>query len=116
MPSDFIIFGAGVAGPVAALRLLQDGHRCRIYERTASPQTIGGAVNLAPNGMRLIARLGVADEVRRAGCDVPQMSVLDETGARLGDFPTTSRDGFVGIRIMRSVLQMVLLAEVRARW
>jgi len=115
MPSDFIIIGAGVAGPVAALRLLQDGHRCRIYERTASPQTIGGAVNLAPNGMRLIARLGVADEVRRAGCDVPQMSVLDETGARLGDFPNTSRDGFVGIRIMRSELQRVLLAEVRAR-
>src|SRR3569833_1834231 len=115
MPSDFIIIGAGVAGPAAALRLLQDGHMCSIYERTASPQTFGGAVNLAPNGMRLIARLGVADEVRRAGCAVPQMNVLDETRARLGDFPNTNQDGFVGNKNKRTKLQRVLLAEVRAR-
>lgn len=116
MPSTYLIIGGGIAGPVAALRLAQDGHRCTVYERAARPHTIGGAINLAPNGLRLLSRLGIGDEVRRRGCAVPAFDVRDEGGAALGSVANASRDGlFPGVRIMRSALQEVLLAEVARR-
>lgn len=110
--STFLIIGAGIAGPTAAIRLAQDGHRCTIFERSAQPHTIGGAVNLAPNGVRLLSRLGVSD-IKKRGCTVQSFELRDERGGILGYVDNRSKDGFAGIRIMRSVLQEELLREAR---
>jgi 2-polyprenyl-6-methoxyphenol hydroxylase-like FAD-dependent oxidoreductase len=113
--SLFIIAGAGIAGPIAALRLAQDGHRCILFERASKPHTMGGAVNVAPNGMRLLSRLGLRPEIEKQGRRVESIEFRDETGSFVGQFPSTSRDGFVSVRIMRSALQELLLEEVKKK-
>lgn len=67
MPTILII-GAGLAGLAASIRFRQLGYTCKVFERTSSPKTIGGAINIAPNGVRLLDRLGVLDKVRNQGC------------------------------------------------
>lgn len=107
----FLIIGAGVAGPIVALRLAQDGHECTIFERAAKPHTIGGAVNIAPNGMRLFDRLGLRAEIEQRGCIVESFEIKEEKDGVLGHFWMKSKDGFVSVRIMRSTLQAILLEE-----
>ena len=114
MPSVTII-GAGIAGPAAALRFSQCGYHCKVYERASSAQTIGGAVNLAPNGLRLFDRLGVLQEITRQGCTVESFQMRNERGAILGYFPNSSADGYVGVRIMRATLQAILLSAAKSK-
>ena len=109
------IIGAGIAGPVAALRLAQSGYQCTVFERASSPQTIGGAINLAPNGLRLLDRLGVLQKILRHGCKVDSFEMRNERGGILGYFPNSSTDGYVGVRIMRAELQRILLGELAQR-
>jgi 2-polyprenyl-6-methoxyphenol hydroxylase-like FAD-dependent oxidoreductase len=111
--STILFIGGGVAGPVAALRFAQDGHKCIVFERSSGPQTIGGAINLAPNGMRLMDRLGVVEEVKKRGCTIPEFQIREEKGSILGSHANTSKDGFTGVRIMRSDMQAVLLEEIK---
>jgi 2-polyprenyl-6-methoxyphenol hydroxylase-like FAD-dependent oxidoreductase len=112
MPTVLII-GAGLAGLAASIRFGQLGYTSKVFERTSSPKTIGGAINIAPNGVRLLDRLGVLDEVRNQGCTVRSFELYNHKGVYLGSFPNCSSDGFVGIRIMRSSLQMILLDEAK---
>jgi hypothetical protein len=101
MSSSVIIIGGGLAGPVAALRLTQAGYKCIVYQRSPSAQTMGGAVNLAPNRRRLLDRLGVLEEILQQGCIVDSLELRPERGAVLGYLPNSSADGYSGVRIMR---------------
>jgi 2-polyprenyl-6-methoxyphenol hydroxylase-like FAD-dependent oxidoreductase len=114
-PKTILIIGAGIAGPTAALRLTNDGYKCTVFERAPTPTTIGGAVNVAPNGMRLFERLGVGDAIRKRGCTVDAFEIMEERGGVVGRFENKSRDGFCGVRIMRSSLQEVLLGKMKEK-
>jgi 2-polyprenyl-6-methoxyphenol hydroxylase-like FAD-dependent oxidoreductase len=114
-PKTIIIIGAGIAGPTAALRLTNDGHKCMIFERNPEPTTMGGAVNIAPNGMRLLERLGVGDGIRKKGYAVEALEIMEERGGVIGQFENKSRDGVCGVRIMRSSLQEALLAKMKEK-
>lgn len=61
-----LIIGAGPAGLVTALRLKQAlGVEAVVYEIRSEPTTLGGAVQLPPNGLRLIERLGLLNAKMR---------------------------------------------------
>ena len=53
MPKTALIIGGGIAGCVAALTLSKLGIHCTIYELRDVPATIGGAVNLTPNALKI---------------------------------------------------------------
>ncbi|KAL4790510.1 hypothetical protein BDV19DRAFT_333302 [Aspergillus venezuelensis] len=54
-----IIIGAGPAGLSLALRLHQTTNiRCTVYELRPEPTTLGGAIGIPSNGLRLFDRLG----------------------------------------------------------
>jgi len=112
---DFLIIGGGVAGPIAALRLVEDGHKCTIFERASKPHTIGGAVNLAPNGMRLFNSLGLRSEIEEKGCFVESFEMKEEKGGVIGYLSNSSKDGFVSVRIMRPALQQIFLEACRKK-
>ncbi|KAJ5653945.1 hypothetical protein N7490_000948 [Penicillium lividum] len=60
--------GAGPAGLAAALRLQQQTNiACTIYELRPEPTTLGGAIGIQPNGLRLLDRLGVYDAFAARG-------------------------------------------------
>ncbi|CRG92676.1 salicylate hydroxylase, putative [Talaromyces islandicus] len=66
MALRIIIVGAGIAGLTAAVSLHQAGHHVRIYERSAFAAEVGAALNLAPNGTRVLQKLGF--NIKRARC------------------------------------------------
>ena len=79
MPSA-VILGGGIAGSAAGLALAQAGWQVRIYERAARIEAVGGALSIWPNAVAALARLGVADAVRRCGMPFSSILVADRVG------------------------------------
>jgi 2-polyprenyl-6-methoxyphenol hydroxylase-like FAD-dependent oxidoreductase len=62
-----LIAGAGIGGLAAGIALRQAGWRTRIFERAATPRELGFALNLAPNAMRSLKALGLAERLAAEG-------------------------------------------------
>ena len=62
-----IIIGAGIAGPVSAILLKRAGIDAQVFEAWPYSTGNGGGLQIAPNGMHVLAEIGLADEVIRLG-------------------------------------------------
>lgn len=83
-PFEILILGGGIAGLTAALSLAKFSStssppRITIFEVRPEPATIGGAVNLTPNALRLLSHLGALEEIQKAvyGADCGAVEVFD---------------------------------------
>jgi salicylate hydroxylase len=84
-PLEILILGAGIAGLTTALSLTKFSSpdhpppRITIFEIRPQPATIGGAVNLTPNALRLLSHLGALEEIRhrRYGAECLAVEVFD---------------------------------------
>jgi salicylate hydroxylase len=63
LPRRAIIAGAGIAGLTAAIALLRAGFTVAIYERANSLDELGAGLQVTPNAVRILARLGVLERV-----------------------------------------------------
>ena len=61
------IVGGGIGGVATAVALQQKGLEAHIYEQAPELKEVGAGVALHPNGVRMLGRLGLADEVSRHG-------------------------------------------------
>lgn len=61
------IVGGGIAGLVTATILHGRGVDCRVYERSPVFGAVGAGIQLSPNGMRILHRLGLANALARTG-------------------------------------------------
>ncbi|MCG6656768.1 salicylate hydroxylase [Halomonas campisalis] len=59
------ICGGGVGGLCAAIALREAGHEAIVFEQARQFLRIGADVNLTPNAVRALDRLGVGEELRR---------------------------------------------------
>lgn len=112
-----IIMGAGPAGLAAALRLHQQTNiKCTVYELRSSPTTLGGAIGIQPNGLRLLHRLGVYDAAVRKGYGGRNLTMHSLQGHVIGSIDhvgwAREKTGFGYLRIKRRDLQEILLEEV----
>ncbi|KAI8712262.1 hypothetical protein NCS52_01323900 [Fusarium sp. LHS14.1] len=115
--SQAIIIGGGPAGLATALRLQQKTNIiCTVYEIRTEPTTLGGAIGIPPNGLRLLDRLGVCDELHKYGSDHCSFSMHSIGGSLLGqqDLIGAAREitGFGYLRIKRTELQNVMIDAV----
>src|ERR1700712_721930 len=107
MAKSCIIIGGGIAGISAALALSKIGVNCTVYELRAEPSTIGGAVNLTPNALRLLEFL----DVEVSGCRVDSIEIFSlHTGKLLGELPFKKFGP--ALRILREDLLRALLTAV----
>ena len=66
-PRKALIIGAGIAGPVTAMFLTRAGIEAELYEAWPYSTGIGGGLQIAPNGMHVLAELGLgADALEHA--------------------------------------------------
>ncbi|KAL4972917.1 hypothetical protein BDW66DRAFT_169098 [Aspergillus desertorum] len=114
-----IIIGAGPTGLSAALRLNQTTNiKPVIYELRPKPTTLGGAIGISANGLRLFDRLGVYESLSKRGSSRSDFALYSLNGGRLGgldDFAARARaeTGYGYVRIKRVDLVDVLLEAAR---
>jgi len=90
MPDDLIemskgrilIAGAGVAGLSAALELAARGWNIRLIEKAESLSEVGAGLQLAPNAMRHLERLGVASRLSALAVTPQALYLMDGRKAR----------------------------------
>jgi len=90
MPDDLIdmskgrilIAGAGVAGLSAALELAARGWNVRLVEKAETLSEVGAGLQLAPNAMRHLERLGVADRLSAQAVTPEALYLMDGRKAR----------------------------------
>src|SRR5579863_8024578 len=62
-----VVVGGGIGGIAAAVALVRAGIDVQVHEQAQQLAEVGAGVSLAPNGLRMLERLGVGEGIRRAG-------------------------------------------------
>ena len=62
-----VVVGGGIGGMSAAVALNRAGIDVQVHEQARELTEVGAGVSLAPNGLRMLDRLGVGEGIRRLG-------------------------------------------------
>jgi 2-polyprenyl-6-methoxyphenol hydroxylase-like FAD-dependent oxidoreductase len=108
-----LIVGGGIAGPAVALFLQRGGIQPLIFEAYPEPATVGGGFQIAPNGMRVMQALGLADQVAAAGAPSSEFMFRNSHGRAIGRIHL-GRSG-AAVTIRRAAFHHILLAETARR-
>ena len=108
-----LIIGGGIAGPAVSLFLQRGGIEPLIFEAYAGPATLGGGFQIAPNGMRVLRALDLADRIAAAGAPSNEFLFRNQHGRQLGRI-TLRRSGF-GVTILRAAFHRIVLEETARR-
>ena len=114
-PRRAIIIGAGIAGPVSAIFLKRAGIDAEVFEAWPYSTGIGGGLQIAPNGMHVLAEIGLADEMIRRGSIAEAFEFYSQSGARLGSINKNmqARFGQPAVNMCRATLTEAILAASR---
>jgi salicylate hydroxylase len=107
-----IIIGGGIAGPALAIALQNIGISCTIYELRQGPATIGGAIGLSPNAVRILDHWGLYEKVVEDGFEFEMMEMFSlSSGKPLGQLPLGGKErfGYDALRVGREDLQKLML-------
>lgn len=115
--ADVVIVGAGIGGLTAALLLADIGAQVTLLERVDEPGDVGAGILLQPNGLAVLAALGLGDVLEQSG-RVPRAAALrDERGAVVADLTPPDNghwwDRLLAVR--RSCLHDILLTALADR-
>jgi 2-polyprenyl-6-methoxyphenol hydroxylase-like FAD-dependent oxidoreductase len=105
-----LICGGGIAGPAAVLFLRHAGIESQIFEAYPEPSTTGGGFQIAPNGMRVMETLGLADQVRASGVLSSDFVFRNQHGKVIGRIDVSSAGQ--GVTIRRSEFHRILMDAV----
>ena len=91
-PLRIAVIGGGIDGLSAAVSLLRAGFEVDVYEQAPELNEVGGGINMAPNAVRVLHRLGLAEGLDREGVH-PRFSHQRrwEDGRTLQRFPLNPR-------------------------
>lgn len=93
-PRKALIIGGGIAGPVAAIFLKKAGIAAEVFEAWPYSTGIGGGLQIAPNGMHVLAEIGLADEMIRRGSIAESFDFYSQTGMPLGSVNRNMKERF----------------------
>jgi 2-polyprenyl-6-methoxyphenol hydroxylase-like FAD-dependent oxidoreductase len=117
MKRDVLIAGGGIAGPALAIYLNKAGIAARVFEAYPRAENIGGGMQIAPNGMRVLEQIGLAEEILANGVASDEFSLENQHGKRLGVVTNgpAEKYGLPAVQIARSAAHRTLLAEAERR-
>src|SRR5688572_14425889 len=76
-PPRIAIIGAGIGGLATAIALRLRGFDTDVYEAAETIRPVGAGILMQPNAMKVLARLGLADAVERAGIALARAGIWD---------------------------------------
>src|ERR1700754_1577269 len=105
-----LVIGGGIAGPVTAIFLKKAGIDAQLFEAWPYSTGIGGGLQIAPNGMHVLAEAGLADDVIHRGSIAESFDFHSQSGARLGSVNQNmqARFGQPAVNICRAALNEVI--------
>ncbi|MEU4685887.1 NAD(P)/FAD-dependent oxidoreductase [Streptomyces xinghaiensis] len=83
---DVVVIGARCAGSPAAMLLARQGYRVLLLEKTRFPQDTLSSHYIHQPGVALLARWGLLDRLRAAGCPPIDHQSYEAPGVRLDGF------------------------------
>lgn len=109
-----IIIGGGIAGPAMALFLNKINVDAEVFEANEALVTYGGGLNIAPNGLTVLAELGLADKVINSGSSVKKGIFRNAKGSILASFRFTILDKYKypSVNLKRETLNKLLIDEL----
>lgn len=113
-----LIAGAGIGGLVAALALARRGIAVSVHEQAQGLREVGAGVQISPNGVRVLAALGVAEQVAAVSSETRGKEIrLWNTGQTWSPFDVLADSvgtyGFPYFTVYRPDLLAVLEAALR---
>jgi salicylate hydroxylase/6-hydroxynicotinate 3-monooxygenase len=82
------IVGAGMGGLTAAATLRQAGFEVRVYEQASRFARVGAGIQMMPNSMKVLRRIGVEDKVRASSFEpYSHLNRQWDTGEVLRELP-----------------------------
>lgn len=106
-----LIIGAGIAGPVTGILLKRAGFEVSVHEAWSYSTGIGGGLQIAPNGMRVLAEIGLADELIQGGAVCESIDFYSQSGSPLGSVnrDMVKRFGLPSVSMRRHVLNEAIV-------
>lgn len=107
-----VIIGAGIGGLTAGIALRQAGFAVEIYDRVRELRPAGAGISLWSNGVKVLNRLGLGEQMAKIGGLMDRMQYLSRTGELLNDIDLRPLVEEVGQRpypVARTDLQQMLL-------
>jgi 2-polyprenyl-6-methoxyphenol hydroxylase-like FAD-dependent oxidoreductase len=115
-PKKALIIGCGIAGPALAMFLKRAGIAAEMYEARNEPDDYGGLfLNVASNGLDVLATLGLDAQITAEGFPCPRMIMWSGGGKRLGEVRNgaTREQGAASVIIKRGALHRILREAAR---
>src|SRR5438552_6336044 len=105
-----LIIGGGIAGPVTAIFLKKAGIDAELFEAWPYSTGIGGGLQIAPNGMHVLAEIGFASEMIRRGSICESFDFHSQKGALLGSLNRNMKQRFgqPAVNMCRATLNEML--------
>ncbi|MFM2099682.1 MAG: hypothetical protein RLZZ366_1221 [Pseudomonadota bacterium] len=112
-----IIAGAGIGGLTAALAAHQAGIEVQLIESVPEMQRLGVGINLLPHSARVLADLGVLDDLLTQGVATRELVYFNKHGQRIWGEARGLHAGYPNpqISMSRGILQEVLHDHVIGR-
>jgi 2-polyprenyl-6-methoxyphenol hydroxylase-like FAD-dependent oxidoreductase len=94
MPLNILIVGAGVCGPALALLLQRSNpkHTITVIERSPALRTGGQQIDLKAQGIPIMRKLGLLEEIRKHCVKESGMEFVDKSGKSLMQFGVTGAE------------------------
>jgi salicylate hydroxylase len=109
-----VVVGGGLGGLAAAVALTQAGIDVQVHEQAQALTEVGAGVSLAPNGLRMLERLGVSESVERVGVRYMSNQLLLSDGQAVRHEPGQFSQPGTNVGIHRADLLAVLAAQLPA--
>jgi 2-polyprenyl-6-methoxyphenol hydroxylase-like FAD-dependent oxidoreductase len=106
-----MIIGAGIAGPIAAILLKRAGFEAQVFEAWPYSTGIGGGLQIAPNGMHVLAAADLAEEMISRGSVADAFEFYSQSGGRLGaiNMNMEQRFGQPAVNMRRATLNEAIV-------
>jgi len=107
-----VIIGAGMGGLTTGIAMRQAGYEVEIYDRVSQLRPAGAGISLWSNGVKVLNRLGLSQEIAAIGGQMDRITYYSQTGEKLTDFSLHPLIDYVGqcpYPVARTDLQNMLL-------
>lgn len=115
-----LVIGGGIGGLTAALCLNEAAIDVEVFEKTSALTEVGAGIQLSPNGVKVLAKLGLQDEIEAIAFRPLSLDMrLGKSGARIFSIPirerATNQYGAPYYHVHRADLLRVLEDALRKR-